>query len=167
MGLLSIISKGIKAMIDEANTPESFKTGEKFEEYVRKFLFTDKHYNILERTHSFQTNKDYVQSSMKPDFKFFDKLNKKEFYVEAKFRTGLYKDKIQWCNPQQLERYVEYSKTCPVFVIIGMGEKPDYPEYLTLIPLSQAKYTGLFPSHADKFSIPIDSPVHPKSLWQR
>ena len=31
MGLFSIISKGIKAMIDEATTPESFKMGQKFE----------------------------------------------------------------------------------------------------------------------------------------
>ncbi|MEI9946634.1 MAG: hypothetical protein WDN26_20725 [Chitinophagaceae bacterium] len=68
MGLLEIISKGIKAMIDEATTPESFKIGEKFEDYVREFLFTDSYYDILERTHSYNTNKDYVESSLKPDF---------------------------------------------------------------------------------------------------
>ena len=29
MGLLSILNKGLSAMIDEAKTPESFKTGQK------------------------------------------------------------------------------------------------------------------------------------------
>lgn len=167
MGLLSIIGKGIQAMIDEANTPESFKIGEKFENYVREFLFIDNYYKIIERTHNYKTNKDYVQSSMKPDFKFFDKLTKREFYVEAKFRTGTYQNKIVWCNENQLKRYLEFNKETPVFLILGMGDKPDYPDFLSLIPLTQAKYTGLFPSHAEKFEIKIDNPVSSKILWGR
>jgi len=71
MGILSILQKGIKAMIDEATTPQSFKMGEKFEEYVREFLFIDTYYNLLEKTHDYSTNsKDYVLASLNPDFKF-------------------------------------------------------------------------------------------------
>jgi hypothetical protein len=65
MGIFSIISKGIRAMIDEANTPESFKIGQKFENYVREYLFVDKYYKLLERTHDYKMNsKDYVNSSL-------------------------------------------------------------------------------------------------------
>jgi hypothetical protein len=167
MGLLSILGKGIQAMIDEATTPESFKIGEKFENYVREYLFVENYYDVLERTHDYKTNKDYVQSSLKPDFKFRDKWTKKEFYVEAKFRTGLYNNKIVWCNDNQLKRYLEYNKDRPVFLILGMGVKPDSPEFLSLIPLTQAKYTGLFPSHAEKFEIKPDKPVSSKILWER
>lgn len=167
MRLLSILSKGLKAMIDEATTPESFKIGEKFESYVRECLFIDRYYDILERTHDYRMNKDYVQSSLKPDFKFRDKWTKKEFYVEAKFRTGLFNNKIVWCNDNQLKRYSEYNRTVPVFLILGMGENPAYPEFLSLIPLAQAKYTGLFPSHAEKFEIEIDKPVSSKILWAK
>ena len=167
MGLLSILSKGLKAMIDEATTPESFKMGQKFEDYVREFLFVDNYYDILERTHNYNTNKDYVQSSLKPDFKFRDKWTKKEFYVEAKFRTGLYNNKIVWCNDKQLARYLDCNKEKPVFLILGMGDNPKYPEFLSLIPLTQAKYTGLFPSHAEKFEIEVDKPVSSKALWTR
>ncbi len=167
MGLLSILGKGLKAMIDEATTPESFKIGEKFEDYVRKYLFVDNYYDILERTHNYKTNKDYVQSSLKPDFTFRDRWTKKEFYVEVKFRTGTYNNKIVWCNEKQLTRYLEYNTERPVFLILGMGDKPDYPEFLSLIPLTQAKYTGLFPSHAEKFEIEIDKPISSKTLWGR
>ncbi len=167
MGLLSILGKGIKAMIDEATTPESFKMGQKFEDYVREHLFIDKYYDLLEKTHDYNTNKDYVQSSMKPDFKFRDRLTKKEFYVEAKFRTGLYNNKIVWCNDKQLLRYSEYNREKPVFIIIGMGDEPKHPEFLSLIPLSQAKYTGLFPSHAEKFEIDVKKAVPSKTLWAR
>ena len=54
-----------------------------------------------------------------------------------------------------------------MFLILGMGDKPDYPDFLSLIPLTQAKYTGLFPSHAEKFEIKIDNPVSSKILWGR
>lgn len=167
MGLLSILSKGLKAMIDEATTPESFKMGEKFENYVREFLFVDNYYDILERTHSYSTNKDYVHSSLRPDFKFRDKWTKKEFYVEAKFRTGLYGNKIVWCNDNQLTRYLEYNRQAPVFLILGMGDNPNYPDFLSLIPLTQVKYIGLFPSHAEKFEIKPDKPISSKTLWTK
>lgn len=167
MGLLSILGKGLQAMINEATTPESFKMGEKFENYVREHLFIKSYYDILERTHDYKTNKDYVQSSLKPDFTFRDRWTKKEFYVEAKFRTGTYNNKIVWCNDNQLKRYLEYNKEKPVFLILGMGENPNFPEFLSLIPLAQAKYTGLFPSHTEKFEIELDKPVSSKVLWER
>jgi hypothetical protein len=66
-----------------------------------------------------------------------------------------------------LKRYLEYNKERPVFLILGMGEKPDYPEFLSLIPLTQAKYTGLYPSHAEKFEIKIDKSIPSKILWDR
>lgn len=37
MKIISVLSKGLQAMIDEAKTPQSFKTGEQFENYVREF----------------------------------------------------------------------------------------------------------------------------------
>jgi hypothetical protein len=167
MGLISILSKGLQAMIDEATTPESFKMGEKFENYVRDHLFIDDYYALVERTHNYTTNRDYVESSLKPDFTFRDKKTKREFYVEAKFRTGTYNGKINWCKDWQLRRYVEYSKDKPFFLILGMGESPKLPDFLSLIPLAQAKYTGLFPSHAEKFEIDLDKGVSSKVLWTR
>lgn len=167
MGLLSILGKGIQAMVDEAMTPESFKVGQKFEDYVREFIFIDRYYDLLERTHDYNRNsKDYVESSLKPDFKFRDRRNKREFYVEAKFRTGLHKGKIIWCNEKQLQRYNAYNLEVPVFIILGMGEEPDYPEFLSLIPLASAKYTGLFPSVAEKFEIEVDEPIPSGNVWR-
>lgn len=168
MGFLSIIGKGIQAMIDEATTPESFKAGQKFEEYVREMLFIDRYFELVERTHNYSTNsKDYVQSSKKPDFKFRDKWTRQEFYVEAKFRTGLYNGKIQWCNESQLRRYQYYNRELPVFLMLGMGEKPALPEFIALIPISNARYTGLFPNYAVQFEIKLDIPVKSQVLWNR
>ena len=87
--------------------------------------------------------------------------------VEAKFRTGAFNDKVVWCNDKQLVSYLDYNKEKPVFLILGMGDNPEYPEFLSLMPLTQVKYTGLFLSQAEKFEINLDKPVSSKILWTR
>lgn len=72
----------------------------------------------------------------------------KLFYVECKFRSTLYKDKLKWSNSQQLRRYQDFAREngLPFFVVIGLGGNPSYPERMFCIPLEEAKYSGLFPS---------------------
>lgn len=168
MGLFSIISKIADVISDDINTPESFKVGQQFEDYVHKYLFPNTYYDVIEMTHGFQTNrKNYVEASLNPDFKFRDKYTKKEFWVEAKFRTRMYKNKLIWCNEKQLARYQLLNKQIPVFLILGDGGKAAFPDGVSLIPLSKAKYTGLFPSFVDQYAIELEKPVTSKELWNR
>jgi len=168
MGLLSILEKITDVVLDDVLTPESFKKGQAFEDYVEKYIFPKSHYDVLEKTHSYQTNsKSYVESSLNPDFKFRDRYTKKEFYVEAKFRSQTYNNKLVWCNEKQLLRYQAIDKKTPVFVILGEGNKPKDPEYISLIPLHKAKYTGLFLWLVDQFEIEPEKPVTSKTLWNR
>ncbi|MBK8808294.1 MAG: hypothetical protein IPO21_17375 [Bacteroidales bacterium] len=94
-------------------------------------------------------------------------MTKKVFYVEAKFRTGIYEGKIIWCNDKQLQRYRQYHKEKPVFLILGMGAEAKNPEFLSLMSLDQAKYKGLFANYVEQFEIKLDRPVTSKTLWNR
>jgi hypothetical protein len=166
MRILSIIGKIADIISDEIHTPESFKRGQDFEKYVEDYLFLKSNFDLLEKTHNYQTNsKNFVEASLKPDFKYRDRFTKKEFYVEAKFRTSDYKNKFIWCNDKQLARYQAINKQTPVFLILGDGGKASWPDNLSLIPLSKAKYTGLFPSYVDKFQIDLEKSVTSKILW--
>jgi len=168
MRLFSSLIKAVETFRNEFNTPESFKIGQKFEEYVREYLFTDKYFDLIERTHDYNTNsRDYVESSLKPDFTFRDKRSRHEFYVEAKFRSSFYKGKINWCNENQLQRYRYYNEERPVFLILGMGDDPKYPEFLSLMPLDAIKYTSLYLSFAEQFEIRIDQSISSNKLWER
>lgn len=166
MGLLNILQKGLKAIIDEALTPKTFRVGEKFEKFVRENIFPEKYHNLVEKTHDYLTNsKDYVESSLKPDFKFRDKATKKQFYVEAKFRTSLLEGKIKWCNQRQLERYKRINDEIPVFIIIGFGNVPNNPAFIALLPLTKAKYVGLYPSYLKKYGINTKKPQKSEKMW--
>ena len=165
MGLISLLGKIAEVIKDDITTPESFKLGEAFEDYVRETLFIDRYYTLVDRAHNYKTNKkDYIEASLKPDFLFRDHITNKEFYVEAKVRTTVYDGKIIWCNHKQLYRYNEYHKHKPVFLILDVG---DEDRFLSLIPLDKAKYIGLFPSYARKFEIEPNKPVSSKVLWNR
>jgi len=166
MSFLSTLGKAVSLIIDDVRTPETFKIGEKFEDYVRKELFTAKYYTLVYRTPSYRSNsKDYAESSLKPDFIFRDKHTNEEFYVEAKFRTSDYQGKFVWCNSAQLNRYKDCHREKPVFVILGIGENPNRPDVLSLISLNDARYTGLYHSVVEKFRIDVDKAVSSRTLW--
>lgn len=166
MGIFSSLAKGVKTVIDDMNTPQSFKDGEKFEQYVRDYLFPDSHYEMLERTHSYRANKgDYVKSSLNPDFKFRERRTKKVFWVEVKYRADYFNGKVEWCKAEQLKRYQVVHQQTPVFLLLGMGGWYDDPELVSLIPMNEARYVGLFPSVVERFEIEPEKAITSSILW--
>lgn len=159
-----------KAIINEIVKPGSFVKGEQFEEYVRTYMFPKKDYDLVHRTHDYKSNsKDYVEDSLKPDFKFRDKKTGKEFYVEVKWRAGRYnrEDKIEWCNDKQLKRYKDIDKSdCKVFVVLGLGDNPKTPEEIILFPVCSCNYSDLYDSFMDKYSFYLDKSVFAEYLWK-
>ena len=152
-------------MTDNLNIPESYKMGKQFEDYLRCHIFVKKYFVILEKTQDSQANHgDFIDSSIHPDFKMRDKMNK-SFFLEAKFRSEIHDDKISWCNFGQLKRYQEFDKTLPFFIVLGVGGKPDNPRNLYLLPLHEANHPELLLNAASKFQIPLGKPVLPDDLW--
>jgi len=145
MGLFDGLKKDI--MVKISDDPEW--KGYRFEEYVLN-LFNEKYFQLVEKTHSFQDNKQrYVESSMNCDFIFRYKLARQEFAVEAKYRSHLIKNNmLSWTNLQQLKRYQDFAnkKGIPFYIIIGLGGDDDAPEKMFCIPLNEAKYPDLYPS---------------------
>lgn len=163
MGFLSWIGKGLKTLL----TPESFKTGEKFENYVRKRLFTDRYYELLQRTYGYNVKtKHYVHSS-NPDFKLRDRRTLKTFYAEIKYRKNFYKGKTSWCTEEQLNRYRQSSQEAPVFIVLGIAGKPQRPKFVFLIPLRVANFTELYLSEIKRYMIRPRRSVSSKTLWRR
>lgn len=170
MSLLRKITNGITAFTNEVNKPNSFIKGEAFEDYVRKYIFPKSDYDLVHRTHDYNSNNgDYVESSLKPDFMFRDKKNGKEFYVEAKWRKGIYnrENKIEWCNDKQLKRYKAIDKNeNKVFVILGFGDKPTYPKEIVIFPMKGCNYNALYDSFLDRYSFYVNKPVFSDYLWK-
>ena len=167
MKLFDAVRSGAKKVTEELKKPNSFRKGEKFEDYLRKYVFVKEQYKLVYHTPSYAQNKnDFVESSLYPDFLFKDLVTGKEFYVEAKFRSGFFNNKLNCCKDYQLKRYLQINKEKrPVFMAIGVGGSPTYPEQIFIIPVGSIKYTSLFPSFLKRFEYFVDTPVPPTHLW--
>ncbi len=154
MKWLKAITKGVKATYNEYTKPDSFLKGEEFEEYVRKYLFPKDKYTLIHRTHDYHTNeKDFVSSSLEPDFGFAIENSNLEFYVEVKYRENFFNGKVEWCSGNQLKRYKQISNQIPTLLALGMGGNSNNPDYVYLIPLKDINFTGLFPSFLEKYEV--------------
>ena len=85
---MGVLARVLKAAWAEMNKPETYVTGDQFEQYVRKYLFTREGYYLVHQTHDYRTNRDdFVEASKEPDFKFRSRRSDREFLVEAKYRS--------------------------------------------------------------------------------
>jgi hypothetical protein len=154
----SIGTNRVKITVHKTSTqdtiPESFEKGEKFEDYIRKEIFKKNKYIIVERSHNYKTNKgDYVESTLKPDFKFRNKSTQKEFYLEAKYRTKLHNGRLKWSNLKQIKRYKEYSTELPFYTVIGLGGSPGNPENLYMIEVNNQTRVSIKNNDLDSFKL--------------
>jgi len=160
MNLLFKISVAVQKAMDEFNKPEPYAKGEAFQNYVCHKLFPDSSYELLHRTHGYTVNKErYVGDSRYPDFQFRVKNNKKEFFVEAKYRSTFNQDRVEWCSFNQLRRYQVIDKKTPVIVILGVGEKPSAPSQIFMVAMKDIKYTMLYKSFLKKYELCPAQPV--------
>lgn len=79
--------------------PTSFIKGDDFEIFLRERIYTFPKYELVMKTHSYNSNRgDYVEMTKYPDYLFRDGEGE-EFYVEAKYRAAIFKEKLDWCKP--------------------------------------------------------------------
>ena len=166
MGLLSSLKKAAQTFVEDLNTPESFKKGQKFEDFSREVIFSNDRYKLLKKTHDYKQNsEDFVEDTLEPDFKFECLETKRQFYVEAKFRSWFYKGKLEIFSKSQYQRLKEINKKEPVFIIIGIDGEPDNPEYVCLVPMSDIKSPSLTDEFLDDYDIAHNVSISPKKLW--
>ncbi|WP_410508750.1 hypothetical protein RSJ42_00235 [Methanosarcina hadiensis] len=149
MGLVNKIMKAVEALTED----ESVEKGNDFERYVVD-LFDKKYFSIVQWSTDITRKHDrFVESDAGPDLTIRYIPDGEIFYVECKFRSGLYEEKLHWSKPEQLKRYQDFAREnrSPFFVVIGLGGTPSHPERMFCIPLEEVKYPALYPSIFEKF----------------
>jgi hypothetical protein len=165
---MGILTRVAKAVFNEVTKPKSFAKGEEFEQYLRDFIFPERHYHLEHRSHDYSTNRsDYVADSLDPDFVFVSVKGEKMFFVEAKYRSKFYDDAVEWCKLYQLKRYKEANKELPVFIALGVGGTPDFPDHLYVFPVKHTKYIKLFKSVLKKSEVELEKPMKIENLWKK
>jgi hypothetical protein len=154
---MGVLTRALKAAWAEMNKPGTYVTGDEFEHYVRGYLFTKEGYDLVHQTHDYETNSDdFVEASKEPDFRFRSRRSGREFLVEAKYRSRLYREAVEWCKPYQLNRYKAIDNDISVLVAIGLGGHPNSPEHVYIVPVRHIniKWIRLSPSFLRNYEQP-------------
>ena len=154
--------KNIKELIEDvagiSKRPEI--KGDRFEKFVLNEIFIDKLFDLVEMTQGFKSNSErFEERSLNPDFLFRDKRTKEEFWIEAKYRSNLFKNEkgktvCEICKNWQLTRYKEVEKSTEkkVYICLGLGNDPRTPKSIYLIHVKDA-FPQLFESRLKKMLI--------------
>ena len=149
MGLFRKLSKIIRVIFEKG----SEQKGDDFERYVVD-LFDERHFSIVQWTTDMaRKHTRFVESDCGPDLVLRYRPTNEIFCVECKFRSKLFKGKLQWSALKQLGRYRIFAKDnkVPFYVVIGLGGKARKPKKMFCIPLQDAKYPALLPESLEKF----------------
>ena len=117
-------------------------------------LFDKSHFTVVEwTTDMMRKHNRYVESDSNPDLTMRHKTTDMMFSVECKFRSNLYKGALDWSNWKQLRRYKLYSSDneVPLFVVIGLGGSPQYPDRMFCIPIEGIEYPALYPKIFEEY----------------
>ncbi len=116
----------------------SYSKGERFQEFVED-LFPIDEFILKRKTHSWRTlKKRFVEDSLDPDFTFGHKDTGYIFSIECKYRNKFREDdRIYWVKRRNLDWYKKFEEeeNHDVYVVMGVGGKPENPNSLFLIPL--------------------------------
>jgi len=132
---------------------DNVKKGNDFESYVVS-LFPESEFTIVEwTTDIMRKHNRYVEADTRPDLLIRHDASGQEFYVECKYRSYAFEDKISWSNNEQLTRYKNFADTkgIPFFVVIGIGGSATWPEDMFCLSINDAKWPELYLSYAKKF----------------
>lgn len=118
----------------------TYKKGSLFEKFVSD-RFPDGIWTIVDRTKD-STKKlgRKVESDQNPDFTFRHNTTGNKIAVECKYRSYFYLGGVEILK-NQVKRYKEYSQkeNIPVYVFIGVGNSPQNPNKLFVLPLDKAE----------------------------
>jgi hypothetical protein len=148
------------------NFEEPCVIGEKFERYVRDYLFVYNIYKLLDRAPPFEKQiEHFSESALKPDYEFLDRYTGRRFYVEAKYRSTWKKNMtVRVSYDDQLARYQSFNKKCPTFLILGVGGSPTQPALVTLIPIEMTA-VEFHIKQVKPFQVDANRAIDPDRLW--
>ncbi len=145
-----------------ARRSDTRSKGDLFEAYSAD-LFPNSDFTFLEVTpRRPDLNGRWVESLLNPDFKIRYEPNGHIIWVECKYRSKLHNGMLDWCNDQQLERYRRFQKVHRpemVYVVVGLGGRPDSPDSIFCMPLVEVPSTTLEPGFYERYSmLPVGRP---------
>jgi len=139
--------------------PTPMEVGQLFEGHIA-CLLPKEYYEFLEWRSDKSHNGLHPISNTFPDL-HFRRTNTKElrneFAVECKYRSSLI-DGVFEFDPKQLRNYINFRKEkgIPVFLALGIGDTPEKPEHVFVIPITETTTTRVLVKDMGRYKLKRD-----------
>ncbi len=142
--------------------PGSVKSAEELEEETADIFFPDNLYEMLHRTHDFNTvQKRFIRSSLNPDFHFEIREDPRlNFWVESEFREiHQFNEFINVFNDEQLNRYQSFGNSF-LFLCVKIQREL----YYYFIPFNHIRTNDLHFSFLNAYAVSADMAISPELI---
>jgi hypothetical protein len=116
------------------------KSGDDFEKFVVQ-KFNPRFFKLKEWAGDKYVDGIYAETTLQPDLLFDFTIQGKTdgFAVECKWRSDFKRGGIEFATKSQFQRYQRFGqdRNISVFIAIGVGGKPESPQYFYVVPLSE------------------------------
>jgi hypothetical protein len=135
-----------------------YEKGLVFEKYIISLL-PDNEWSIVDYTKdTIKGIPRKIESSSNPDIILRHRETNKLIALECKYRTDFFRTdsgRILLVKDYQIQKYKTFNKEkgYPVFIVIGIGNKPGNPEKLFLFPLNSIQFSPSSMEYIKRFEI--------------
>jgi hypothetical protein len=141
-------------MPDELFTLGECLPGDAFIAYVRKVLFPGEKYDLIRKNGDrLLLNGGAPENGENPDLRLRALREGEEFYVEANYIPEFRGGALECCPSYQLERFRRLNATTPVFIVVGVGGRPEAPGQVFLVPVHKMIHSKLYRSILAEYEI--------------
>ena len=163
---------GIKNRINQLVVSHELVEGAEFEAFILGLLQVQRNDDLVLR--EWRSDKSLVdvipESNHYPDLVFRQHFDDQiaDFAIECKWRSDFdYKDSVHWAEKAQLENYKQFSLNhhIPVFLALGIGGDPSFPQEVYIIPLDLIGSTTLTKNGIAQYRRP-DPHLPMRFYWQ-
>ena len=122
----------------------SYDRGNEFETYVSRMFPSDRFELTYRTVTDREAGGEFVEGMEYPDLRLTEISSGRRFWVECKYRVSTRPDGgIAWCDEHQIETYrrIERDSGYPVFVMMGVGGRPDNPFRVYCVNLDHLRFT--------------------------
>lgn len=135
-----------------------YEKGVAFEKYIINLL-PENEWSIVDYTKdTIKGIPRRIESSSNPDIILRHRETNKLIALECKYRANFFRTeggRILLVKDYQIENYKSYNKEkgYPVFIVVGIGNKPSNPGRLFLFPLNSIQYSPTSIKYIERFGI--------------
>jgi hypothetical protein len=151
--------------MNQINQPDICVKSAAFEGFIKKRLFPTNKYELMSDNHvSDDEPNEYPELISQSFYQFKSRESGREFYVVARYLTGVSRPSIEWCKDTEFQEYQLMDNTLPVYIIIGFGFHPAAPRQLVMFPLKNMRFNKVLLFNLEKYKISTTHSVEEEDL---